>query len=88
MEFRRRSDIYRCVNSYVASVTKDDVTATPQEFALAAFHAEPEVERDIMSALVEDIVTALSDGNCVAYGVARRDFEDFAAITIGAPYSK
>jgi Fic family protein len=78
IEFRRRDDIQRCIQAYVAGVIGDTTSDVPADFAAEHFAEEGEERtRNLLVDRVTEIVEALDEGNHIAYGLSRATFAGY-----------
>ena len=79
IEFRRRKEIYAAVRDYVVEKGNGEWTGSAAEFAEKRFAVEDERTLALLVDRVVDIVESLGEGNHIAYGISRDDFEIYTA---------
>lgn len=80
LEFRRRTEIYGLVKSYVHDTVDAGEKGPVREYALEALIEDDPATREAVAERVADIVAALHEGNHAAYGVTRKKFDAFAQV--------
>jgi hypothetical protein len=80
LEFRRRTDIYGCVQAFVKQSTDGGARSNVADFASAWFKGDEADLREQLAQRVVEIVDALSEGNHIAYGIPRKDFDAYAKL--------
>lgn len=77
LEFRRRTDIYACVKSYVEQSVAAGQRIDWDAFARGRFLTDPVDTRSQLMERVHEIIAALNEANHIAYGIPRETFNAY-----------